>query len=49
MNTEKSLPQKPEKKDNLKEAIQTLEFFNARIRKELKNRENKQSPSEPVL
>jgi|GEM_PF-3663347 len=42
MKTEKSLPQSPEKKDNLKEGIQTLKFFNARIRRELKNREKTQ-------
>lgn len=39
MNKATSLPQNPVKKDNLKEGIQTLKFFNARIRKELKQRE----------
>jgi hypothetical protein len=51
MNSEKSLPKNPVKKDTLKEGIQTLKFFNARIRKELKNREqglNKPTLSSPL-
>ncbi len=41
MNPETLSSPKPEKNQKLKEAINTLKFFDHRIRKEVKNREKK--------
>jgi len=38
MDKETSLPQNQEKKDPIKKGIEVLEFFNHRLRKEMKER-----------
>jgi hypothetical protein len=45
MNPEISSSPKPEKNQNLKEAVNTLKFFNHRVREELKNRPKKSVPT----
>jgi hypothetical protein len=41
MNKETSSPQKPEQNGKLKEAINTLKFFDHRVRQTLKERKTK--------
>lgn len=45
MNSVTSSNPKPEKNQNLKDAINTLKFFNHRVREELKNRPKKSPPT----
>jgi hypothetical protein len=45
MNPVTSSNPKPEKNQNLKEAVNTLKFFNYRVREELKNRPKKSVPT----
>lgn len=45
MNPVTSSDQKPEKNQSLKEAVNTLKFFNHRVREELKNRPKKSPPT----
>ena len=45
INPENSFKKPQEKNQNLKDAINTLKFFDHRIRQEVKNREKQKTPT----